>query len=265
MGQHSLRACQQHPKQLPLPQRRQQTLLGCLAAPGTLLPFTANSKSKGNKTKGFFLGPLRASAIRAGHSSSGTAEPVRIPPGAGKALARAGEPRNGALPKSPPPTSWVSEQGCPEGFLLSYPVSGAPGIPPPNQRDPKAASAQQEPVAEATGRQGCVPRRVTPQGRDRALQHPGTPPARREPETPPLTGEFTAGNRQSQTGRCWRRGRTGHPAARGPAMQVMKAPENEKGWYPSVSRAGATEPTAGSVAADMAPVARLIAGGWGRR
>lgn len=158
----------------------------------------------------------------------------------------------------------MSEQGCPEGFLLSYPASSALGIPPPNQRDPKAASAQQEPVADTTGRQGCVPRRVTPQGRDQELQRPGTPPAGREPETPPpLTGEFTAGNIQLQTGRCRRRGRTGHPAAQGPAMQVMKAPENEKGWCPSVSRVGATEPTASSVAADMAPVARLIAGGWG--
>lgn len=34
-------------------------------------------------------------------------------------------------------------------------------------------------------RQGCVPRRVTLQGREQVLQLPGTPPAGREPETSP--------------------------------------------------------------------------------
>lgn len=49
----------------------------------------------------------------------------------------------------------------------------------------------------------------------------------------------------------------------GPAMQVMKAPENQNGWCPFVPRARATEPTISSFAADTAPVAYLIAGVWG--
>jgi len=73
----------------------------------------------------------------------------------------------------------------------------------------------------------------------------------------------TAGNTQLSTSRCRRRGRTGHPAARGPAMQVMKAPENENGWCPSIPTARVPEPTISSFAAATAPVACLIAGGWG--
>lgn len=218
-----------------------------------------------NKAKGVFLGPLRASTICVGHSGSvrGTTEPVCIPPGAGKALAHAGEPRNSSLPRPLPPPSCVLEQGCPEGFLLRYPTSGAQGTLPPNQRDPKAASAQQVPVTEATGRDraefpaGSCHRAGSESCSSRAPLQPGGN------LRPPLAGEFTAGNIQLQTSRCWMRGRTGHPAARDPAMQVMKAPENKNGWCPSVSRAGATEPTTGSFAADTALVACLIAGGWG--
>lgn len=104
------RACQQRPEQLPLPPGRWRPLLACPVAPGTLLHLTANSKRTTNKAKGLFLGPLRASATRVGHSGSvgGAAEPVCIPPGAGKAPACAGEPRNGALPQPLPPRAGTS-------------------------------------------------------------------------------------------------------------------------------------------------------------
>ena len=49
------------------------------------------------------------------------AEPVCVPPGAGKALACASEPYNGALPPPPPPPSRVSEQGCGKGFCCVIP------------------------------------------------------------------------------------------------------------------------------------------------
>lgn len=106
MGQHLLRACQQHPKQLPLPRQRQRPVLGCLTAPRTPLHFTANGKSNNKQSRRDFC-----RAIWAGHSAGSTTEPNCTPPGAGKSLASASERHNGALPQPLPPLSWDVQKG----------------------------------------------------------------------------------------------------------------------------------------------------------